>query len=310
MPADPTRPAYSPVQRGLLTTAAGLTVAALAGAAFALTYDVLRDLARLGGVPSRWTPLYPVIADTLTALTVLSLLVTRGARWWTRLPRWAVLIVLVAGAAAISVQDAVRDLAELPRDAVRTGVAVAPHLMLITGVWLWLTMVKQIRVARPAAPDEDPPAETQRGHVKVLEPAAPPSAEPLALEAPTAPEPDDLEEPPAFLDDPEPLIPFPREEPEPEAEAVEDDPPVSAPALLPTDVELVRSPDRDGAAERPVAATTRPDIPMPAAPSADRGEDEQEPPADHPEDPDRNTTGGWNPPPSSNFRSGPTPPID
>ncbi|WP_433229462.1 DUF2637 domain-containing protein [Actinomadura formosensis] len=192
MPSDPTRPSYTRAQRRLLTALAGLVVAALAGGAYVLTYDALRELALTGGVSRRWAPLYPAMADTLVAMTILSLAVTRNARWWTRLLRWTLLLVLVAGGAAISVQRSVRGLSSMPDDPVRVGVAVAPHVMLVIAIWLWLTMFKQIRVARPAAA-EAAPAETQRGHVKVLERAAPP----LALEPPAEPE------------DPEDLIPFP-----------------------------------------------------------------------------------------------------
>ncbi|MEV4001718.1 DUF2637 domain-containing protein [Actinomadura sp. NPDC049753] len=362
MPTDPTRPSYTAVQRRLLTTVAGLVVAALAGGAFALTYDVLRELAVAGGVSRRWAPLYPAMADTLTAVTILSLVITRNARWWTRLPRWTLLVLLLAGGAAASVQHSVRGFGPLPDDAVRTGVAVAPHAMLVIAVWLWLTMVKQIRVARPAA-GEEAPVEAQRGHVKVLGPAAPP----LALEAPPAqeagpermPEPEHEPEPerepilpfedepewPA-ADSPEPLPENPRplaEEPAPAAEELapfafeeslssEPAPPLdplpqprrpldAVPDRLPTDVELVRG--RDGAAEEPPpAATTRPDIVVP--PPYDTGEDEDDgPPADRAEDPDagdpdtgdpgtddRPAKGDWNPPPSSNFRSGPVPPAE
>ncbi|MGC4954442.1 DUF2637 domain-containing protein [Actinomadura citrea] len=322
MPTDPTRPSYTPVQRRLLTTAAGLVVAALAGGAFALTYDVLRELAVTGGVSRRWAPLYPAMADTLTAVTILSLVVTRNARWWTRLPRWTLLVLLLAGGAAVSVQHSVRGFGPLPDDAVRTGVAVAPHAMLVIAVWLWLTMVKQIRVARPAAGDEGP-VEAQRGHVKVLGPAAPP----LALEAPAAqgaePEPKPEREPEPELEpepdpEPEPILPFKdepewpaAEKPEPVAEdfdsfaweeslSSEPAPPLdplpqprrpldAVPDLLPTDVELVRG--RDGAAEEPpAAATTRPDIVMPPPYGTDEDEDDG-PPADRAEDPDAGDRG-------------------
>ncbi|TDC43124.1 DUF2637 domain-containing protein, partial [Actinomadura sp. KC345] len=204
MPSDPTRPGgprYTRAQRRMLTAVAGLIVAALAAGAYALTYDVLRELALAGGVDSRWAPLYPAMADTLGAMTILSLVITRNARWWTRLLRWTLLLVLVAGGAALSVQHSVWGLSSLPEDGVRAGVAVAPHVMLVIAVWLWLTMFKQIRVARPGA-EEIPPAETQRGHVKVLEPAAP---GPPALEAPPDPGPA-RESSLAILDDPEPLI--------------------------------------------------------------------------------------------------------
>ncbi|SFP74151.1 Protein of unknown function [Actinomadura madurae] len=351
MPSDSSRPSYTPAQRRLLTAAAGLVVAALAGGAFALTYDTLRELALAGRVSRRWAPLYPAMADTLTVMTILSLVVTRNARWWTRLLRWTLLIVLVAGGAAISVQRSVRGFAELPDDALRAGVAVAPHVMLVIAVWLWLTMFKQIRVARPPA-EEAAPAETQRGHVKVLEPAPPP----LALAAPAgegaesdpslvfldepAPEPGPAPEPePEPEHEPEPILPFQAEEParetvddgthQPEEEfepvayeeslSSEPAPPLDplpeprapldpAPASLPTDVELVRSRDRAGEEEAPVASTTRPDIVMPAPYGPGGDEDDHDgPPADRAEDPDADDA---NPPPSSNFRSGPTPPVD
>lgn len=428
MPSDPTRPVgprYTPVQRRLLTAVAGLIVAALAGGAFALTYDVLRELAVAGGIGDRWAPLYPAMADTLTAMTILSLVVTRNARWWTRALRWALLLLLVAGGAALSVQHSVWGFASMPEDAVRAGVAIGPHVMLVIAVWLWLTMFKQIRVARPAA-EEAVPADMQRGHVKVLEPAAPEQPAVLAPtdgaptegaptgeahaeeEAPTAAGPVS-DSPLAFLDDPEPeqepLIPFqepaprpdepthhaeerrpdaeetarqahvepqahaepqgpaefepaaddpgapqpadhekyeglssepappldalpePRPVPEPAPEPVPEPRP-SPPALLPTDVELVRGRDRDDADdERPVASTTRPDIVMPALLGADE-EEHDTPPSDRAEDPDAGdhdrplggdaragrqddeTAEDWNPPPSSSFRSGPTPPVD
>ncbi|TMQ91246.1 DUF2637 domain-containing protein [Actinomadura soli] len=345
MPSDPTRPSFTAAQRRLLTALAGLIVAALAGAAYALSYDVLRDLARYGGVSERWAPLYPAIADTLTAMTILSLVITRNARWWTRLLRWTLLLLLLAGGAAVSVQDSVWGMSELPRDSVRAGVAVAPHIMLVLAVWLWLTMFKQIRVSRPVA-EEAAPVD-QRGHVKVLEPAAP---EPLALEAPAEPARPQPESPFDFLDDTEPLIPFAPEEPAADQDVEDDDagrpapslspglslssepglpsepppldtlpearppadPVVSAPALLPTDVELVRTRDRPDAQDRPVASTTRPDIVMPAAHAPDADEDDAQP-ADRAEDPDADdgpAAKDVNPPPSSNFRSGPTPPVD
>ncbi len=220
MPSDPTRPTFTRAQRRVLTALAGLVVAALAAGAYVLTYDVLRELALAGRVSRRWAPLYPAMADILVAMTILSLVVTRNARWWTRLLRWALLLLLAAGGAAASVQHAVWGYGSLPDDAVRAGVAVAPEVMLVIAIWLWLTMFKQIRVARPAAA-ETAPVEGQRGHVKVLGPAGPP---PLALEPPAEPQPSaepPSAEPPSGAADEEPLIPFPPEpaaEPEPVTE--------------------------------------------------------------------------------------------
>ncbi|OLT27503.1 hypothetical protein BJF79_11520 [Actinomadura sp. CNU-125] len=184
MPTDPATsatirsggPRYTRGQRRLLTALAGLVVAALAAGAFALTYDTLRDLAVAGRVDERWAPIYPAMADALITMTLLSLAITRGARWFTRLLRWALLLLLAAGLAALAVQDAVWGLDPLPDDRVRAGVAIAPHVTLMIAVWLWMTLFKQIRLARPGG-DAVEVVETQRGHVKVL-PALEGPAEP------------------------------------------------------------------------------------------------------------------------------------
>ncbi|MFF0524308.1 hypothetical protein ACFYTC_36910 [Actinomadura nitritigenes] len=215
MPSDPTRPGgprYSPAQRRLLTATAGLVVVALAAGAYVLTYPVLRELALAGRASRRWAPVYPVMADALTAMTILALVVARNARWWSRLLRWALLLLLVAGAAAAAVQHAVWGFDSLPRDSVRAGVAVAPHVMLVIAVWLWLTMIKQIRVSRPAA-DEPGPVEAQRGHVKVLPALEPPAA----LEAPAAEE-HSYEEEREYEPRPRPLDLLPVASSEPEHE--------------------------------------------------------------------------------------------
>ncbi|QXJ24035.1 hypothetical protein AGRA3207_005282 [Actinomadura graeca] len=314
MPSDPTRPGaprYSPVQRRLLTATAGLVVAALAGGAYALTFDLLRDLAVAGRVSRRWAPVYPAMADTLTAMTILSLVITRHARWWTRLLRWTLLVVLVAGVAAISVQHSLRGFQALPGDALRVGVAVAPHAMLVTAVWLWLTMFKQIRTARPAA-DEPEPQETQRGHVKVLGPRQPEIEAPRPeLEA--APR---HEDPEASRETPAPRSEEPyRDEPEirPELDSLPGPLAIAPPPRLPTDVELVRSREQDDSPgkEHMPAATTRPDLVMPPAPGArgsasgaqdtvpdaddipsgGEGDEYDAPPTDRPEDADAEEEG-------------------
>ncbi len=130
--------------------------------------------------------------------------------------------------------------------------------MLVIAVWLWLTMFKQIRVARPAA-EEAAPVETQRGHVKVLEPAAPP----LALEPPADAEP--LAGP--EVADEEPLIPFPEEppaEPQPVGHAI----PMETPASY---VNAHGSAEHDGL-----------DVPEFVQPAAHTATQEAEEPAAHP----------------------------
>ncbi|WP_067459331.1 DUF2637 domain-containing protein [Actinomadura macra] len=301
MPSDPTRPGgprYSPVQRRLLTATAGLVVVALAGGAYVLTYDLLRDLAVAGRASRRWAPVYPAMADALTAMTILSLVITRNAHWWTRLLRWALLILLVAGVAAISVQHSLRGFPAMPDDPLRVGVAVAPHVMLVIAVWLWLTMVKQIRTARPATEAPEPP-ETQRGHVKVIEAPQP------EIEAPRP----EIGAPRPEIGAPRPEIGAPRSEAEagsrrdesaappeldsrPELDSLPEPLAIAPPLRLPTDVELVSSRE-EGVPEKEhmPAGTTRPDLVMPASPGASgapgaEGDEHDGPPADRPEDPD------------------------
>jgi Protein of unknown function (DUF2637) len=170
MPPTPSAtPRYTTTQRRLLTVSAGLGVAVLAGAAFVVTYDDLRTLAVEGHAPRRFASAYPVMFDALITVTILALVVARSSRWWNRWPRWLLLLVLLAGAAAASVQRATKGYAALPDDALKAGIAVAPHVMLLLAIWLWLTMFRQVRAAlarRTASPadvsaaaDGSPPAD-------------------------------------------------------------------------------------------------------------------------------------------------------
>ncbi|GLW65388.1 hypothetical protein Arub01_36320 [Actinomadura rubrobrunea] len=310
MPTDHPGPPDAPrgaAPRRLLAATAGLAVAALAACAFVLTYDVLRDLAVAGRVPRRWAWAYPVMTDVLVVVVILSLVVARHARWWSRLVRWALLAALLAGMAAVGVQRAVWGLASLPDDQLRAGVAVAPHVMLIVGVWLWLTMVRRLRTAehRPKVAGTGAPAP---------EPEPAPEPAPAVVPAPALPE-------PAAPADDEPPATEPLESVPAEPALV----PRDEPATAPVEDEPVRGRDESG------TKTTRPDIPLPV------DEDTELVPVDRAEDPDAGDEPlipahtpapagdagpdddadraddmpiwDWNPP-SGSLRSSPTPPGD
>ncbi|WP_030175099.1 DUF2637 domain-containing protein [Spirillospora albida] len=247
---DPSGPHFSPGRRLALVALAGLVVAALAGGAYTLTYGALRDLAEAGGAGERWSHVHPIMVDTLTALAILSLVVARHARWWTRLLRWTLLLLLTGGVAAAAVQHSVWGYGEIPRDPLRAGVAVAPQVMLVIAVWLWLTMVKHIRVAARTGPGAEP-VTTQRGHVKLIE--APDESRPELDSQPDR--------------DPQPEL-----DPLPRPLAI-----TAPPAAPPTDVEV---------------ASRRPDAKAP-----EESDDDDLPIWD------------WDPP-SSTFRSSPTPPTE
>ena len=296
----------------LMGAAAGLGVAALAAAAFALSYEDLRVLALTGGAAVRYAPVYPIMIDTLVVLTILSLVVARRAPWWRRGMRWLLLLVLLAGAAAASAQRAVNGYDPLPDTWLSAGVAVAPWVLLLLAAWLWLSMLRQARLrffARPGgAPANAHGAIPPSGTVRVV-----------ATQPAESPQPDDAE--------PRPLVP----------------------ATLPTDIKLVThratatestqpdlvmprpaTPPEDRAEVQAEASDAGANAGAEAAPAKNGGDTEDEDverwsalaaedaerwaeeAADHfsgaPE-PNKAPSVEWIPP-ASKFRSSPTPPSD
>jgi hypothetical protein len=135
---------YSKTQRRFLTTLGGLGVAALAAGTFVLSYDDLRTLALSGGAARHWAFLYPGMLDGLVVVIILAILTARRSGWFSRALRWLLLVALIAGAGAASIQRAVKGYAALPDTWVNVGVAVAPWAILIIAVWLWVAMIKQM----------------------------------------------------------------------------------------------------------------------------------------------------------------------
>jgi Protein of unknown function (DUF2637) len=142
---------YSKTQRRLLTTLGGLGVAALAAGTFVLSYADLRLLALRGGAARHWAFLYPGMLDGLVVVIILAILTARRSGWFSRAVRWLLLVLLVVGAGAAGVQRAVKGYEPLPDTWVNVGVAVAPWAILILAVWLWVSMIKQLRSLRTRA---------------------------------------------------------------------------------------------------------------------------------------------------------------
>jgi hypothetical protein len=276
------------VRQRLITAAAGLGVAALAGLAFVLSYDDLRVLALTGGAAKRYAPYYPVMIDILVGVTILALVVARRTRWWVRGVRWLLLLVLLAGAAAASAQRAVKGYDPIPDKWLSAGVAVAPWVLLLIAVWLWLSMFRQVRALLQSRPDGPAPSSAEvrpTGTVRVMpttagvieraEPvpdsivpglgparATPPLASP---EPPVAePEPPIQAEPAPAPAEPRPANNTPVEQPD--AGSAPEPAPAAAPSArptLPTDVKLVARPTE----------TTQPDLVMPQPASDTSTED-------------------------------------
>ncbi|MEW1844139.1 DUF2637 domain-containing protein [Nonomuraea angiospora] len=125
---------------------AGLAVAALTGAACALSFDDLRALAITGEARQDLAFLYPAALDALLVIALLDVLLLRSARLLVRAQAAFVLVVLIVAAAAANVATAVRFAFDVRATAV--GVALAPWVMLAVALWLWLLLIKHVQAHR------------------------------------------------------------------------------------------------------------------------------------------------------------------
>ncbi|MEV0597091.1 DUF2637 domain-containing protein [Nonomuraea cavernae] len=173
---------------------AGVAVAALTGAACALSFDDLRALAIRGEARADLAYLYPAAFDALLVVALISLLLLRSARLLVRVQTATVLVLLIVAAGAVNVTTAL-GLDVAPRPAA-VGVAVAPWVMLALALWLWLLLIKHVQDRRTSVThDDDRTAEHDlvpfhRGGAAEapppLVPTAQPVLEPTPVVGPTA----------------------------------------------------------------------------------------------------------------------------
>ncbi|MGP3965209.1 DUF2637 domain-containing protein [Nonomuraea sp. 3N208] len=131
---------------------AGLAVAALTGAACALSFDDLRSLAVTGEARPDLAFLYPAAFDALLVVALIGILLLRSARLLVRVQAATVLVLLIVAAAAANVAPAVRFVFDVRQASV--GVALAPWVMLAVALWLWLLMIKHVQAHRGAEEEE------------------------------------------------------------------------------------------------------------------------------------------------------------
>ncbi|WP_068896466.1 DUF2637 domain-containing protein [Planomonospora sphaerica] len=145
-PASPGRTAVALRHAGVAL--AGIGVAALTGTACVLSFETLRALAVTGGARADLAYLYPAGFDALLVITMIGVLLLRGARWPIRLQAGAVLVLLFAAVVAAEVIRSAGTAVDVRRAAV--VVAVAPWAMLALALWLWLVLIKHAHVRRAA----------------------------------------------------------------------------------------------------------------------------------------------------------------
>lgn len=333
-----------------LTVVGFLAAAGLTAGAFVLSYDALRLLALAGlngDNADRFGRYYPVVYDGLVAFALLAVFVARDSAWWVRWTRWLVLLALVAGGIAASVQHALWGFASIEGTALEAGVASGPWVAALLAIWLWMSMIRQLRdgaaqrrTGRRASGRHRPSRTVKAGDRPGRNDDAPALIPGLVVERPAGDRPEEpVEDRPERQTDPLPLPTaedLPEEyrepaEPEPdpgpwdtpwpdgardahEAEPPDDEEPPAPPRpplSLPTDVKLVgrkeEAPEPD---ENTLNSTTQPDFPLPG----DREPVEDRPVEDLPDEEDAETPEDWaayspeRNPPSGTFRSGPLPP--
>jgi hypothetical protein len=188
--------------------AVGVGLAALAGAAFVLSYAGIHAFALEAGISPRLARGYPLIFDVLLVVILAAVLALRGAGLPSKVLAWACLLALLsASAGADALHAAGRKLAA--KDASVTA-AIVPWVLVLIALVLLLAMLRQARFRRlsgdqetahaqarlPWEPQQLPPASNRPlvpGFGQDEPSGAPPAigtapaVEPVPIEAPPAP---------------------------------------------------------------------------------------------------------------------------
>ncbi|GII67334.1 hypothetical protein Skr01_74190 [Sphaerisporangium krabiense] len=136
------------------TAVAALAVAGLAATACVLSFEPIRSLAVTGGARADFAYLYPAGFDALLAIALISVLLLRPARLLVRAQAMAILVLLIVAAAAANIAVATGTVIEPGRATV--PVAVAPWVMFVIGLWLFLLPARRFPAYETA---QAPPAE-------------------------------------------------------------------------------------------------------------------------------------------------------
>jgi Protein of unknown function (DUF2637) len=178
LPARPAHPAEAPPALrviGLIAVCAG--VAALAGAAFVLSYSGIHALALQAGVKATLARGYPFILDVLLVITLAAVLALRGAGWPSRLLAWSSLVVLLAAAAGADALHASGH--QLPSKVAAETAAIVPWALVLIAFALLLAMLRHARLRRLSGAEAAEPAQAEAGADRESEVPSPLSMQPL-----------------------------------------------------------------------------------------------------------------------------------
>jgi len=131
--------------------AVGVGLAALAGAAFVLSYAGIHAVALQAGVSHRLARGYPLILDVLLVVIAAAVLALRSAGWPSKLLAWVSLLALLAAAAGADALHAAGR--RLPARPAAVTAAILPWALVLVAFVLMLAMLRHARLRRvPQAP--------------------------------------------------------------------------------------------------------------------------------------------------------------
>ena len=152
----PPRPSSWPSR--LVQLATVIVVAAVAAGTFVLSYSGVHAIALQSGVPVSLARYYPGVFDAVLVIACGAAPLP-GARWWTRLYTWLVILIVIG---LLGAMDAVHAMnVSLPHRQVAGVVAVLPWGLLLLAFSLWLVILRHFRVQQ--SPQAEPSAERASG---------------------------------------------------------------------------------------------------------------------------------------------------
>jgi hypothetical protein len=146
-PGTRDQPAHRLRVLGLVAVCLG--VAALAGAAFVLSYSGIRDVAMDAGVPRQRAGDYPVLIDAMLVIALLAVLGLRGAGLPSRIFSWLALLCVLAAGAGADVQNATGH--TLRYTAAATTAAVLPWALVFIAFVLLFALLRHATLRRQAS---------------------------------------------------------------------------------------------------------------------------------------------------------------
>ncbi len=135
--------------RILVLAAVILGVAALAAAAFVLSYSGIHAVARQAGISPQHASDYPLLIDAMLVITLLAVLGLRGAGLPSRMLSWLALLCVLAAAAGADVLHATGR--ALPHNAGAATAAVLPWALVFIAFMLLLALLRHARLRRQAS---------------------------------------------------------------------------------------------------------------------------------------------------------------